>query len=368
MRRMLIAALIAALALVAAACAEDEPDEAAVDEPDADAVDEPDADEDEADDADEDEAAEAVEPGDDWPDPLRLTLTPSAEAGELIDDAQPLAEMLEERLGVEVEPSVPTDYAGVIVALGSGEADVSGGLGPVQMTQAVDDAGGELLLQSERFGEFVYVSQWFTNDPDAFCADEPVEETYEEDGEEYTMRFCNGVDEAEDSSDGPIGEDRLAEVDGRAVSYVEEGSTAGFLYPALQLLDADIDPIDDVEEIFAGGHDNSVISVYQGDADVGVSFNDAREDVVEQFDDVGEELVVFAWSDPIPNDGFAVAPGLPDDFKEAVSEALRDIADTEEGAEVLNDLYNIDGLVEADPEDFEVIREARDELDDLIEE
>ncbi len=367
MPRLLLAALVAALALVAAACADEEPEDAA-DEPEeaAEDVDDPDDDPD-ADDPEDDDAA-AVEPGDDWPDPMQLTLTPSSEAGELIDDAQPLAEMLEERLGVEVEPSVPTDYAGVIVALGSGEADVSGGLGPVQMTQAVDDAGGDLLLQSERFGEFVYVSQWFTNDPDTFCEDEPVEETYEEDGESYTMRFCNGVDEAEGPGEGPIGAERIAEVEDRALAYVEEGSTGGFLYPALQLLEADIDPLDGVDEVFAGGHDNAVISVYQGDADVGVSFNDAREDVVEQFDDVGEELVVFAWSDPIPNDGFAVAPGLPEDFQEAVSDALIDIVGTEEGAEVLDDLYNIDGLTEADPADYEAIRDARDELDDLIEE
>ncbi len=67
-------------------------------------------------------------------------------------------------------------------------------------------------------------------------------------------------------------------------------------------------------------------AVYDGDAAVGVSFNDARTLLVEQIPDVGEKVVVFAWSSPIPNDGFAVAGDLPDDLKEAITAALLDIA------------------------------------------
>ena len=62
-----------------------------------------------------------------------------------------------------------------------------------------------------------------------------------------------------------------------------------------------------VKMLFAGGHDSAVQAVYDGDAEVGVSFNDARGQLVDQVPDVGERVVVFAWSFPIPNDGFAVA-------------------------------------------------------------
>ena len=93
-----------------------------------------------------------VTPGPDWPDDLVFTLTPSQEAGGLIDTAQPLADALSERLGVEVTPQLPSDYAGVIIALDSGRAQIAGGLGPVQMVQAEDEAGADLILQSERFG------------------------------------------------------------------------------------------------------------------------------------------------------------------------------------------------------------------------
>ncbi|MGZ0191611.1 MAG: PhnD/SsuA/transferrin family substrate-binding protein, partial [Acidimicrobiales bacterium] len=138
-----------------------------------------------------------------WPEKLVFTLTPSQETGGLIETAQPLADMLGERLGIEVEALVPTDYSGVIVALESGQAQIAGGLGPRQMVQAEEQAGAELILQSERYGSLLYVTQWFTNDPDTYCNDTPVAD---QDG----FLFCNGVLDAESAADGPIGADKLA--------------------------------------------------------------------------------------------------------------------------------------------------------------
>ena len=291
-----------------------------------------------------------------------FTLTPSTEAGGLIATAEPLAEMLSERLGVPVEALVPTDYAGVIVALESGQAQIAGGLGPVQMVQAEDEADADLILQSERFGSFEYVTQWFTNDPATFCEDAPVAN---EDG----FLSCNGVIDATSASDGPIGEDHLADVAGKTVAFVDQGSASGYLVPALQLLNQGVDPVEDITSQFAGTHEGTVQAVYDGDADVGVSFSDARGDLVEQFPDVGEQVVVFAWSFPIPNDGFAVAGDLPDDLKEAITAALLDIAEDPEGAELLADpdLYEMDGLQPVDSSAYDVIRELRTDLADLLE-
>ena len=251
----------------------------------------------------------------DWPDEIVFTLTPSQETGGLIETAEPLAELLSAELGVDVTPLVPTDYSGVIVALESGQAQVAGGLGPRQMVQAEEQADAELILQAERFGSLLYVTQWFTNDPDTYCDDEPVAD---EDG----YLFCNGVLDASGPEAGPIGADKLALLEGQTVSFVDQGSTSGYAIPALQLSEAGIDPIDGIDGLFAGGHDGSVQAVYDGDAVVGVSYNDARGDIVETSPDVGEKVVVFGWSGPIPNDGFAVASDLPDSLVEAITAAF----------------------------------------------
>ena len=116
------------------------------------------------------------------------------------------------------------------------------------------------------------------------------------------------------------------------MAFVDQGSTSGYAIPALQLVDAGVDPIDGIDALFAGGHDSSVQAVYDGDAVVGVSFNDARSQIVEATPDVGEKVVVFGWSGPIPNDGFAVAGDLPADLIEAITAAFVKIAGTEDGS------------------------------------
>jgi len=364
-----------ALSLVAAACGSDDgatvssettddasdsasasASEAADEDADADAMDDDAMDEDEEH-SDDEESMDAMS---DWPESLVFTLTPSQETGGLIETAEPLAEMLSERLGVPVEPLVPTDYAGVIVALDSGQAQIAGGLGPRQMVQAEEQAGAELILQAERFGSLLYVTQWFTNDPDTFCADTPVAD---EDG----YLFCNGVLDAESAADGPIGADQLANLEGQTISFVDQGSTSGYAIPALQLAQAGIDPLDGVDGLFAGGHDNSVQAVYDGDAAVGVSFNDARGTIAEANPDVGEKVVVFGWSGPIPNDGFAVAGDLPADLVQAITDAFVDIAGTEDGNALLSELYSIDDLVPVTSSDYDVIRDLEVELGDLLE-
>jgi phosphonate transport system substrate-binding protein len=298
-----------------------------------------------------------------WPESIVLTLTPSQEAGGLVETAEPLAVALEDALGIDVEAIVPSDYAGVIVALQSGQAQVAGGLGPSQMVQAADTAGADLILQAVRFGDSQYVTQWFTNDPDTFCADEPVD-VPDDDGN--SMLFCNGVDQAAGPSDGPIAADQLTNVADKTVAFVDQGSTSGYLIPSLGLLEAGVDPIEDIETLFAGGHDLSVQAVYDGDAQVGVSFNDARGQLVETVPDVGEKVVVFGWSSPIPNDGFAVAGDLPDDLKTAITEALVAYAESEDGAAVMNELYEIDGLVPVPDGSYDIIRELETELSDLL--
>ena len=97
-----------------------------------------------------------------------------------------------------------------------------------------------------------------------------------------------------------------------------------------------------------------------------MSFNDARGTIEETSPDVGQKVVVFGWSGPIPNDGFAVAGDLPDSLVAAITAAFVDIAGTEEGAAVLDELYEIDGLVPVDSADFDVIRELEIKLGDVL--
>ncbi|MER3394983.1 MAG: phosphate/phosphite/phosphonate ABC transporter substrate-binding protein [Microcella pacifica] len=286
-------------------------------------------------------APTAEEPTDDgaateWPEEIVLGLVPSQEVDQLVLDAEVLGDLLSEELGITVRAEVTDSYNALVVAMQSGQAAI-GMFGPIALVQAADQAGAEPILQSVRFGSSTYVTQWFTNDPDRFCETEVVL----------------------DAESGPVGESALALIEqDEAISFVDEGSASGYYYPATQLEEAGLDPFALSGSFFAGGHPNSVLSVARGDATVGVSFNDARGNVVEELPTVGEDVVVFAWSTAIPNDGVAVAGDLPQDLKDAITEAFLAIADSEEGLAALDAVYSIEGLVPADLDALDAARQV----------
>ena len=57
----------------------------------------------------------------------------------------------------------------------------------------------------------------------------------------------------------------------------------------------------------------------------------------------------------------------PSPLVAAITAAFVDIAATEEGAEVLDELYEIDGLVPVTSADFDVIRDLEVKLGDVLE-
>lgn len=302
---------------------------------------------------------ESMSAGGEWPDELVMGFVPSREADQLVEDIDALTAALAERLSEEagkeitVEGVVPSDYTGLVEAMNSGQAQI-GAFGPFSLLQARDRAGAEIILQSERFGSATYHTQFMTNDPDKYCDDEPVVVD-----EETGWRNCNGT---ADADEGPVAEEKIGEIEpGTTVSFVEETSASGYIFPATIFLNNGIDPVNDIDPLFAGGHDASVIAVCEGQAEVGVSFDDARS-AAETTCDLAENVVVFAYGPEIPNDGWAVAGDLPDDLKEAIKQALLDYSATEEGTATLQEIYEIDALVEADEEAFEIVEQAAEQL------
>lgn len=297
------------------------------------------------------------------PDELVIGFVPSSEAGQLVEDIEPLAEYLTDALGIPVTGVVSNDYTGLVTAMETGQAHI-GALPPYGLLQAIDRASAEVLLQSERNGSGTYHTQFFTNNPDKYCTDEPVENTrVNSDGEELTFLNCNGTArEDTDSPEGPVGLEALVDLaPGTVISFVEQTSASGYIFPATVLLGEGIDPETDIEPLFAGSHDASVIAVCEGQAEIGVSFDDARTTTTSECD-IANEVVVFAYGGEIPNDGVAVAGDLPDDLKTDIKDALMAYAETEEGAAVLDSIYEITAFTDPNLEALDLVRQAVDEL------
>jgi phosphonate transport system substrate-binding protein len=205
--------------------------------------------------------------------------------------------------------------------------------------------------------------KFFTTEAGTYCTDEPLENARIVDDAEVAYLNCNGTAHGPDeTATGPIGIESLANLaPGTPVAFVEQTSASGYIFPATILIQAGIDPEGGIEPLFAGGHDAAVIAVCEGQAQVGVSFDDARSIATSDCDIPGT-VVVFAYGPEIPNDGIAVSGELSDDLTARIKQAMLDYAASDEGAAVLDSIYQITAFTEPNIEALEVVRQAVEEL------
>lgn len=318
-----------------------------------------------------------ADPKADWPEKLVYGFIPSDNAETLTDTIQPYMDYLTTELGVEVEGVVTPDYNGLVVALGAGQADL-GAFGPLGYVQAAEQYPTiEVLIQSIRFGSATYHGQWFTNDP-SICDEPPVVGalqngagglelvggnevvalqvgwTFDDDGV-LVQEFLDGGDAVEQ---GMACNASLESVIGKTIAFTSASSTSGGLFPQLQLLDLGIDLEDDIDYVYVGSHDNAIASVYNGDTDIGLSFDDARRGLRRDSPDVGSKVIVFNLTSEIPNDVVAVRGELPANLKQAIYDATEAFLATDAGVAIFDEIYGWTGIRPAIDSDFDVVRAA----------
>ena len=98
-------------------------------------------------------------------DKIVFGFVPSAEQAELLDNIQPMMQLLSDGLGIEVEGIVTSDYSGLLVAMGSGQADV-GAFATLGYVTAMDafPRRFEAIAKSVRYGSGSYHGTFWTTD------------------------------------------------------------------------------------------------------------------------------------------------------------------------------------------------------------
>ena len=322
-------------------------------------------------------------------DKIIFGFVPSAEQTDLQDNIQPLMTVLSEGLGIEVEGFVTSDYSGLLVAMGSGQADVGAfnTLGYVNALNAFPTRM-EAIAKVVRYGSGSYHGTFWTTDA-SVCSSAPVIGAFEnidgvptlvegsatmppdvkalqvgwgfgDDGMIPEVRTIDGAEVT--VSPGYACEADLSVMIGEEVLFVEEGSTSGYLYPSLQLKNAGISYTSDIVQRYAGSHDGVISGLYNGDAKFGVTYDDARRTLRKTNPDVGEKVIAFAITEEIPNDVVAVRSDLPADMKEKIYTILSDYISTDEGAAVMDEIYGWTGLVPAVNSEFDVVKQAAEEF------
>lgn len=301
------------------------------------------------------EAGQTADAGAEWPEEITLALIPNENVTDLITEVTPLTDYLSSELGITVEGVVTKDYQAAVEAIGSGQAQIA--IADAGSLAAAEDMyGAHAVLQDVRFGASQYASQAFTNNPDKYCDDEPVEATYGATGQ--TFLYCNGVAGGEDNSGvGPVAFDALSRIEpGTAVAFGNTTSPAGYQLPVLALEEQGIS-IDDLDQVPVTGNDTLIMAVYNGDAEVGFSYWDARSAIdAAEVPDLGEKVVVFGLSEMYPNGGVVLSDDLPEDLRDQITTLMDDFSEVD--PDTLQNLFSQTDWVPADADAIDLAREV----------
>jgi phosphonate transport system substrate-binding protein len=290
--------------------------------------------------------------------PIQLYFVPSVEVSVIVESGDAIAAFLEQQTGYKFEVKVPTTYSAVVEEMGAAEGDAMAFIPAMGYVLAADTYGAQVALATVRYGWGFYWAQ-------------------------YLVKCDSGITKLED-------------LNGKAWAYPDTSSTSGYLVPASYFAKVGITAGD---QVAAGGHPQSVIAVYEGQADFATTFfsppgnegdwkigdppqpageitveqdgdswkgyaggkriRDARSSVLGDYPDVLEKVCILAISDPIPNDTVSFSKGFPSDARDKIAQALIDYAATDEGQTVLanDEFYDITGFSRVEDSAFDPIRD-----------
>ncbi|MEO7126257.1 MAG: phosphate/phosphite/phosphonate ABC transporter substrate-binding protein [Nakamurella sp.] len=282
-----------------------------------------------------------------WPSDITISLVPSIQGADLAEALDPLTKYLSDGLGIPVKGVVATDYSATVEALGANQSQViltdAGSL-----YNAIHRYGAKLILRDVRFGATSYASVAYTNNPKKYCSTPVVEATYPASGDKFS--YCNGIEPnaAAAAGKGPAGIDALAKITpGTTVALQASTSPAGYQYPIVNMREKGIDTDKGIKQIPVEGNNNAILAVYNGDAEVGFAYWDARVTVLKEAPDIAKKVVAFAYTDMIPNGGVAVSKTLPADLVTKLTGLMDKYADSSAAAKKV--MFTLVGLSDWTP-------------------
>ncbi|XFA98922.1 phosphate/phosphite/phosphonate ABC transporter substrate-binding protein [Candidatus Izemoplasma sp. B36] len=264
------------------------------------------------------------------PEVLEVQLIPSRDASVLEAQRGPLELLLEAELDMEVNVTIATDYNALIEGMKAEQIHV-GLLATASYVLAHDEGAANVILKSLRYD---------VDDDGNLLTDEPLVSGYKS---QLVVAADSGITS-------------VADLEGKTIAISSFTSTSGFVWPANLLADNDLDPMTDVTWVNAGGHDNAIISVLNGDADAAFTFKDARTLVVGDYPNVFTDVVFVLNTESIPNDTISVIPNLKKSLVDDITQAFLDIAASEDGLAIIRAVYNHEGYAEAEDSEYDIVR------------
>ncbi|KRK92092.1 phosphate phosphonate ABC transporter periplasmic protein [Levilactobacillus koreensis JCM 16448] len=273
------------------------------------------------------------------PKQLTVEFVPSSNAGTIEAKAKPLEGLLKKQLGIPVKVSVSTDYNTIVEAMGSKKVDV-GFLPPDAYVLAHKQYGDKVLLQAERFG---------IKEPN----DQPTKQLVNYYRSQILVRKDSGIK-------------TLKDLKGKKIAVQDTTSTAGWIYPAVELLKHGINiNKDNIQTVTVKGHDQGVLSVYNKNTDAAFVFQGARNLVKKDDKDIMSQVVPIYTTAKIPNDTITVRGDMSAKWQKKIAEAFKAIAKTKKGHAIISSVYSHEGYVDAKDSTFNIIRDYDKQIQKL---
>jgi phosphonate transport system substrate-binding protein len=251
--------------------------------------------------------------------PVKLALAPTTETPKALAAVEPLTRLLAAETGLRFKLSVPTSREAVIEAIGTNNVDLAW-LPPLAYLVARERVGVEPLLTNVRRGSTTTSGQ-------------------------IVVRAESGIT----SLDG---------LRGTRFAFLDERSVTGYLMPRALLAAQGIEPDGYfAEALFAGSADAVLLAVSMRRADGGVV---ASEGIALRLTPPGldERFRVVAQTAPVPNETLSLRKSIPPALGRQLGDGLLRIAASPAGAQILRDLYDVDGLAPIADDAYEPLRAA----------
>ena len=304
--------------------------------------------------------------------PIKVLFVPSVDANIIVTGGEVMAAALNEATGLTFEVVVPTSYAATIEEMCASPSDTMAFIPGLGYALASQLCGVDVAFKAIRFGFPVYWAEYIVA----------------RDSEYQT----------------------LADLEGKTWGYGDQGSTSGYMVPAVELAAAGITP---GEQKQTGGHNQTVTAVYNGEVDFGTVFYsvpltpegaplfsyddyvagkitsleqyeiaadaipncapdtegkkllcdgwrvlDARANIRVEAPDVMQKVRILAVSAAIPNDTLSFGPEFPADLRAQIEEALLAFAATEAWGTSIGsaDFYGWSGIAPATDAEYDMVR------------
>ncbi len=304
--------------------------------------------------------------------PIKVLFVPSVDANQIVTGGEVMANALNEATGLTFEVVVPTSYAATVEEMCASPEDTMAFIPGLGYAIASQLCGVDVAFKAVRFGYPVYWAEYIVARDSEFQT--------------------------------------LEDLEGATWGYGDQGSTSGYMVPAVELAEAGITP---GEQVQTGGHNQTVTAVYNGEVDFGTVFYsvplnpdgdpiftyeqyengeitelaqyevpeesiencapsddgeqllcdgyrvlDARANVRTEAPDVMQRVRILAISQAIPNDTLSFGPEFPADVRTQIEEALLAFAETDAWDESIgsSDFYGWSGIAPATDAEYDVVR------------